>query len=421
MGRATVSSLIRLALSLALLYCTYLVASRAVAQWYFRQPTAERLRESARWDPRNPVYYAALARRLQTSPDEGDPGQVASLFEAATRLSPHQARYWAELGGAYEIAGRLDDSWKAYEQAQQLFPNSPAINWRLANFYLRQGQTEPALEALHMVLRGDASLRDQAFDLAWRAGISPALILQKTVPHEPDVLFSYLHYLTGKKQMEAAGDVWTQILALPSSFDPHAAFPYLDALILEKKVEALQSAWKDLMERFPTLFRRQSYDDSLVNNPDFEGRILNGGLGWRVVPAEGVVVSVDSLTFFDGTHSLKIYFDGKHNLDYHHIAQLVPVKPDTSYRFIGYMRTKGITTDQGPRFELYDYYDSSQLLRTTENLIGSSNWTQQLVDFQTGPQTELLAICVRRPESHKLDNQIAGTAWIDRVTLRSTK
>jgi hypothetical protein len=111
-----------------------------------------------------------------------------------------------------------------------------------------------------------------------------------------------------------------------------------------------------------------------MTNGDFENEILNGGLDWRVSPVEGAVVSVDSLTFFDGAHLFKIDFDGKHNLNYHHVFQYVPVKPNTRYRFMGYVGAREVTTDSGLRFEIYDTYDRHKLLLSTQNVLGTSSW-----------------------------------------------
>lgn len=407
----------RIFLSLGLLYSIYLVATRSIAQWYFRQPPPEGVRKAIEWDPGNPMYYAALARVLERSPEGADLNEVIRLHEKATQLSPRRARYWAELGGAYELAGQLEDARLAYERAQELFPNSPKINWQLGNFYIREGKIREALQAFQKVLLGDPGLRRQAFDLAWRAGADADLILEEMIPPQMDILFQYLDYLTQKQRIEEAEQTWARILEHQLPFEPRAAFPYLDGLIRNQRVDGLTAAWAMLAERNPTRIRQRRFDPSLIFNGGFESVILNGGLGWRVTPIEGVVVSVDSLTFFDGTRSLKFRFDGQHNVNYHHVLQYVPVKPDTHYRFMGYMRAQEITTASGPRFEVYDAYDPKSLFLLTENLVGSSSWSPQHLEFETGRDTRLLIIRVARPPSRKFDNQIAGTVWIDRLSL----
>lgn len=409
---------VRIGLSLGLLYCLYLVTTRAIALWYFRYgENPAGIRQAIEWDPANPMYYAGLARVLERSPRGGDLDEVIHLYEKATELSPHRARYWAELGGAYELRGRIEEARHAYERARDLFPNSPDINWRLGNFYLRVGKTPEALRAFQKVLLGDPSLRRQTFDLAWRATDDSALILQEMIPSEPGIVIPYLNYLSQTDRVEEAKQVWAQLLQLGVPIEPKAAFSYLDALIRSRRIEALNEAWQQLTLRNPNRIRQRRFDSNLITNGDFESEILNGGLGWRIRPVGGVVVRVASLSFFDGTHSLQIYFDGEQNVNYHHIRQLVPVKPNTVYRFLGYLRAKEITTDSGIRFRIFDAYDRSNLFLESENLVGTSSWSPETMEFETGPETHLLLIQIARPPSKKLDNKIAGTVWIDRLSL----
>ncbi|MFQ5777068.1 MAG: tetratricopeptide repeat protein [Terriglobia bacterium] len=407
----------RIALSLGLLYCVYLVAMRAVAHWYSRHPTPERIQQAIRFDPGNPRYHVALAQLMQYSPEEADAEEIIRLYEKATQLSPYQPSYWAALGGAYELAGRTEDAQRAYERANELFPNSPDMKWRLANFYLRTGKAREALSVLHSILLTNPEFQGQAFDLAWRATRDPDFILEVMIPPSTETLFPYLYYLVEKQQIDAATRVWEQLVALELDFDGAAAFPYLDALIRHKHLEQLRQAWSILGQR--NLVRRAQHDgnSNLITNGDFETDILNGGLGWRVTPAEGAVVSVDNRNGFGGIRALQIRFEGKHNLDYRHISQYILVKPNTRYRFHGYMRVQGVTTDSGPRFQVYDAYDPAKLSLATQNLVGSTNWVPQQLEFRAGPHTRLLVVRVARPASRKFDNRITGSVWIDRLCL----
>jgi tetratricopeptide (TPR) repeat protein len=407
----------RILLSLGLLYSMYLITTRAVALWYFRQGTPEAIQKAIKWDPHNPEYDVTLARLLQLSAEGETLDETIRLYETAVRLSPHRADYWAELGGAYELAGRHEKAQRAYERAQQLFPNSPDINWSLGNYYIRAGKLQQALQSFRKTILGDPEKRRAAFDLAWRATGDANLILAEMIPARTDIMFEYLNYLAETQRIDEAGKAWAKILALGSHFEPQAAFPYLDALIRQQRIDELAAGWAALAARNPARIRQHQADPNVITNGGFESEILNGGLDWRVLPVEGVLVSVDSLGFFDGTHSLKIQFDGKHNVDYSHVFEYVPVKPNTLYRFMGYLRAQAITTDSGPGFQIQDAYDSSKLSLSTDNLVGASNWSPQHLEFKTGPKTRLLVIRVVRPASRKFDNQIAGTVWIDRLSL----
>lgn len=416
-GKGAWDIAIRLLLTLGLLCGIYMVGTRAIAHWYSRQAPQANLYKAIAWDPGNAKYYSALGRTLQQSLQEVDSEEIIQLFQKATQLNPQNARYWVELAGAYEWTGRDEDALLAFEQARGLFPNSPRINWWLGNYYLRDGKLVKALEAFHKVLLGDPTLRDQVFNLAWRATENNHLIIEKMIPPTTEIIFPYLDYLSATGHIDEAQQLWTHLQALDLPYEPQAVFPFLDALIRHERVDELVSAWSIIMEKSTTAFQRIVTDNNLVRNGYFETKILNGGLDWRVKPMGGIVVRVDNLTFFDGTHSLSITFKGEQNTHYYHISQLVPVKPNTLYHFQAYVRSQEISTDSGPRFEISDAYDNKELFLRADNILGTSSWKAQQHEFRTGPKTRLLVIRLTRLPSLKLDNKISGTLWIDRVRL----
>jgi hypothetical protein len=81
------------------------------------------------------------------------------------------------------------------------------------------------------------------------------------------------------------------------------------------------------------------------------------------------------------------------------------------------MRVEGITTDSGPRFQVSDAYNPSRIFATSENLVGTTGWTEQHAELTTFADTRLLLVRVVRSVSNKLDNQITGTVRVDDVRL----
>jgi Tetratricopeptide repeat len=399
--------------------CLYVVLAQAIATMYSKQQTREGFREAVRWESWNPEHYADLARALERPLKEGDLSEVIRLYEHAVELSPHDPAYWARLGHAYEWAGRTADSRNAYERAGLLFPNSPATQWALGNFYFREGRTKLALAAIRKALLGDPDLRRPAFDLAWRATGDGDLIVREMIPARADIFFEYLDYLLGTEGLDEAARVWDRIAAMNVPIDPKGAIRYLDALIEQRRIDRLVSARSILRNSGQLGAGRKGPEANLITNGDFESEILNGGLDWRVNRMPGAAVSVDGQTFLDGTHSLRIRFDGTRNLSEVLVFQYVPVEPNTSYRFEGSMRAQGITTDSGPRFQIRDAYDPGSVFFESQGVLENSSWTQLHSDFISGPRTGLLEVRVVRPPSSKIDNRIAGTVRIDRVSLKA--
>jgi len=82
------------------------------------------------------------------------------------------------------------------------------------------------------------------------------------------------------------------------------------------------------------------------------------------------------------------------------------------------MKTECITTDSGPRLFVRDAYDPRALSKFSEDLKGdSTGWVPLLLDFKTASKTNWIVVAVVRVPSQKLDNLIAGKAWVDDVSL----
>jgi tetratricopeptide (TPR) repeat protein len=406
----------RVFFSLVLVVCFEGAVREGMGAWCARDGTADGIRRAAKWDLANPEYPAQLAHLVASEMVSADPREMVTDLEHATRLGPRRAIHWANLGEAYELDQRTPDAARAYERAVALFPKSPQINWQFANFLIRSGNVRDAVVPLREAILGDPGLRTGAFDIAWRAGIPPAQVLD-LVPNRQDILSAYLDYLVQTQRLDAAPDAWRRLLASPEAFDMDAAFRYFDALLLARRVDEMLAVWSDLARHDPARIPWQPRAANLVFDGGFEAPILNGGFGWRTSPIEGAAVSFDNRHAHSGTRSLVIRFDGKHNLDFANVAQYVSVNPLASYRFLAYARAEGITTDSGPRIAIYDPFDRGALSVEGENLTGTSAWTAQDLAFHTGANTRLIVVQIVRPPSRKLDNLIAGTLRLDEFSL----
>lgn len=399
-----------------MLFCVYAATRRGIAAWYFQKKSPEALQAAIRWDPRNAQYYDALATMRHFYADNDNPNEQVTLYEQTVNLSPQNALYWADLGAAFDWVGNHNEALRAFEHSRELFPNSPDVNWKLANFYIRSGKTLEGLHALRKVLLGGAVPQQDVFTLAERATEDKSIILEEMVPHETPVLFGYLNYQASAGNIVAAEQAWTRLLELKLPFELPETFFYLETLIQKRETQQLAEAWAALGVRFPGKVGSLQVAPNLVTNGSFEFDILNGGLDWRVVPVDGVAVGIESRDAVYGTRDMRIDFDGTQNVGYGHLLQYVLVRPNTRYRFSAYLRTDAITTDSGPRFQIFDVY-SMKMLAETENAVGTSGWTEQRIEFKTPADTSLLLIRVARPASEKFDNKIRGTVWIDKVLL----
>jgi hypothetical protein len=421
---------LRLLLLLTLLLGIYQVVRRAAASWFVSRATraaslpgnaspeiTANLRRAIQFDPDDPRHPALLARALQYSLEGGNIADVLGFSERAAVLGPHRANAWADLGAAYEWAGRADAAQRAYAQALTLFPNSPEINWQLGNYALRSDSIHEAAAFLRTCVLRDASLRRPAFDLAWRATGDPAFVLNEVVPPDTLARLAYLDYLTDTARLDAAADVWARLRDAGLAFDPAAAFHFLDALRDHRRIAELDAAWNALAARHPEKLPPRGPGENILVNGGFETEPVNGGLDWLVMEVPGVAARTVSSVFYSGGRSLEIRFRDTANISYAHVVQFVPVRPSTRYRFVGYLRAERVTSDSGPRFELRDHFDPAALLVTLPEILGSASWSAYSVEFTTGPATSLLAIRLLRMPSEKFPREFRGTIWLDQLSL----
>jgi len=413
--RLTIAS--RFLLGVFVLILIVSTARQGVASYYFRQNLPDALQKAVTWDPANPVYPAALAHLVHSYGQNPDPDAVIRLYQTAVRLSSFDAGYTADLALANDWAGRTDVSLLLFQRAQQLFPNSPEINWKLANFYVRSSNNNDALPPLKKILSSNIIEKNQIFALCDHAGINSATVLDKLLSPNLPAYFAYLNFETQHGNFSAAQETWNRLLTFNWPFEPKEAFPFLDTLIRTHELDRASQVWSSLASRFPDRIPSPASANNLITNGTLQADILDGAFDWRVFPVEGVVVNQDSAGPSADSRSLRIEFDGTHNLYYGSLLQFVPAQPHTKYKFSAFTRSQAITTEAGVGVQISDGYDPNKILGSTDPLIGTTSWSEQSFSFETPPKTHLLIVRIVRSPSQKLDNKIAGAFWLSRVSL----
>jgi len=413
----TLTVISRLLLFVFVLTLIVSTAQQCLASYYFRQNLPDALQKAMICDSANPVYPAALANLLHLYGQSPDPDAVIRLYQTAVRLSPFDAGYTADLAQANDWAGRTDVALPLFQRAQQLFPDAPEINWKLANFYIRSGNSGDALPALKKILSSNIIDKNQVFALSDRAGINSVTVVENLLPPDVPAYFAYLNFEAQRGNFPAAQQTWNRLLSLGSPFDPKEAFPFLDALIKSHELDSASQVWSSLISRFPDRIPSPASANNLVTNANLQADILNGGFDWRVFPVSGILVSQDSTGPTADARSLRIEFDGTQNLYYGSVLQLVPVQPRTKYTFSAFTRSQAITTDAGVGLQISDGYDPNKILGSTDPLIGTTPWSEQSFSFETPAQTRLLIVRIVRLPSQKFDNKIAGAFWFSRISL----
>src|SRR5437763_1302911 len=97
--------LVRIGLLVGLLYCVYWAGRQGISAWYLRQNSSAALESALKWNPANPQVFDNYGTLVHMYADGGNREKIVDSYEVATRLSPQNAQYWADLGAAYDWAG----------------------------------------------------------------------------------------------------------------------------------------------------------------------------------------------------------------------------------------------------------------------------------------------------------------------------
>jgi hypothetical protein len=380
--------------------------------------TVYNLERAIKLDPSNADYHVRLGRVYEYNPPDLQPEKAEAQLRRAAHLDPFDPQAWLELAAALEFQGRIEEAGACLRQVNLLAPNLPTYQWPIANFYLLQGSVDEGFRHFRVVLAGTEQYDNNVFNLAWKATDDAGKILQEVIPERVTTEFSYLNFLLSQRRLDEAQAVWKRIVAGQQEFPPARSSPYIDSLIAARRADEAYQVWTDLQKKGLLRYSSLPSEKNLISNGDFEDELLNFGFDWRIVPLEGVYAGLDTSTYHSPSHALLVQFPGKENLHYHHVYQYVKVSPGQAYRLQAFMKSEGITTDSGPRLEVYDAYNPAALDKLTDDLTGTSDgWTPLLLDFATGPQTALIVVRLVRLPSKKLDNLISGKVWLDDVQL----
>ena len=337
---------------------------------------------------------------------------AVQAYEESLRRDPASPFRWCDLGEALVQMDDLDRASSCYHRAVELGPNSPPILLRAAYFYNGVDKEKKALELMGRILSLIREYDQVIFSHHTRMGTSAADVLRYGMPEDGEAAQSYFRYLLGKGKPADLARAWDWMSARSLTND-FSLSRYVDFLL---RLRQYDGAARTLTDYVGGRDEGGQGVANLVFNPSFENEPLGTALDWTIRGAEHVETARDSNHAWTGSWSLRIRFGGQENVAYRHLAQKLVATPGR-YRFQARVRTEEITTDQGVGFRIFAADRSSGLDVRTEPLLGTSDWKTVEATFSVPPQTKLLEIQAVRRRSHKIDSKIAGTVWIDDVSL----
>jgi len=372
----------------------------------------ETLLKAIRAIPSNPDPYYRLGLFYQWDMLNVDLKESLKYLKEAIRRNPLEQAYWLNVARLYTRTGENQASERALENGILVFPTGYQGRWVSGNLLLQQGAIEKALPHFSYILANYPNQTPLVYDILRKAIPDPDLILEKLVPKDPSSLKQYLAHLYEVGDKEAAQKAWGERGSFGYKADRIGTLRHIEFLISRGEGNEAFKVWKARLQEEGISLS----DSDLITNGGFEKeKILGGGFDWKIEKVPGAEISFDPSIAFEGKRSLKIVFDGKENVNFHHLYQFVPLKPNTEYVLKANIKTQAVTTKSGPKMEIIGI--GSALHGVSEPSIGDNEWKEVVVTFRTPAQSQVGMVRARRDKTDKFDRYISGTIWIDHVSL----
>ena len=364
--------------------------------------------------PSNPDPYYRLGLFYQWDMLNVDLRESLKYLKEAIQRNPLEQEYWLNVARIYARMGEPQASERALENAILVFPTGYQGRWVSGNLLLQQGAVEKALPHFSYILANYSSQAPLVYDVLGKAIGDSDLILERIVPKDSTSFKQYLSYLYEVGDKELVQKAWQKRNSFAYKPDRMETLRHIDFLISRGELNEAFQIWKARLREEglspPT-------EGDLITNGGFEKeKILGGGFDWKIEKVPGAEIIFDPSTAMEGKNSLKVVFNGKENVNFHHVYQFISWKPDTEYLLKVNMRTRAVTTKSGLKIEISGI--GPAFYKASESLVGDNEWKEMTVAFRTPPQSQGGLVRIRRERTDKFDRYISGTVWIDHVSLK---
>lgn len=331
---------------------------------------------------------------------------AARFFRQALLEDVLHVDAWIRLSQTELVLGNADKARSILVFMEPLTKNIYRWKWRQTLLAYDLGIKETVIYNINFLVSRQKMIQDafQLLDTHVSQNISETIeVLDR------DNLIPLLQWLIRWNRADDAEIVWRKITE-SVVVGEDILLQYIHFLIDKKRVQKASDLW-----------RGHTGIEGLTN-AGFEKEITGKGFDWRYTPDSQDKWSIRRTTSsaLDGTYSLKIVFEGKENISFAHLYQIAAVDPLQTYRLTYRWRSHDIGTDQGPFINIYGY-DCTGINFRGPMILGTNDWQEQNIEFTAPINCHAVVIRLRRQTSHRFDNKISGTLWLDNFELKALK
>lgn len=382
------------------------------------QPNAPNAAEIASFardlSPNDPItnwLEATINKDLFSS--DGTSRAVAGYADMV-RNAPYDHRAWVELARALEQAELFDDAEKAFKRAVELAPAYSYTHWHLANFYLRQGREDEAMDRFRAAASKSPEYRDQVFSIVWEYFEKDPKRLDQLADQRPEVRAGLAKFYAARELPVESLRVWNTLSAEEKQ-DHHDVAKVIAQALYEKRF------FRSAVAYVKQLGLESGAELGVIQNPGFETPFEDPQkvyFGWKSVRLEKTDVRSDQIKKHGGNRSLRIAFSGYNGIEVKNVWQVAAVQSSKRYRVRFWVRTEDLKSAGPPLIEIVNANDNKILATSPAFPTGNNDWTEMKVEFEVPETAE--GILVRLDRAYCGDAcPIFGSVWLDDFVLEA--
>jgi len=322
-------------------------------------------------------------------------------------LNPVLVPAWLGISELLIDENKKHEALSILQFIKTITPYSNDVHWDISLLLLKINENELAIETLINVAENNYWKRDDVFRIFDKLQIDKKIIIDNL---KDGILISdYLDHLLSNGFLNESNYLWDLMANSRIDIDEKIKTRYIEFLIRNNMLKKAYSIWSKGYSNIEV--------ENLIWNGDFEYEIENEGFNWRISSLKDVDIEIDNENYYSGNNSLKLEFNGKKNINFHHVKKHIPLDKGKSYSFSYAYSARDVTTKSGVYWELK--CNNSRLSIKSDVLLGSSTWQRKELEFKTPEDCEGVSLVLRRNPIRKLDSKISGTVWFDDLRLNA--
>ena len=328
--------------------------------------------------------------------------QARDYFRQSVKSNVLNMKAWLKLAQAEAALGNKDQAVRILRFVHRQTADTSNYKWEQVLLGRELGAEDIFIAHINSVI-GVPGLKNDALmmlDQHFNGNIQRIADVLK-----PKGLRFYLQWLMRWGRTRDSWQVWQQ---MPASEKAEQAVyePYVRFLMRQREIEKAVSVWHE-----------ESGVKGLLN-PGFESELSDRVFGWKFRKSRKGLWEIERTTAQarQGSHALRIRFNGQENINFSHFSQLVPVKPGATYEISFYWMSRDLSTDKRPFVTVSGYGCEG---RWQSGMVSAdTGWQDQVISFKAPDGCHAVKIAVRREPSGKFDSKISGELILDAFEMR---